>query len=297
LWSLSFRPFAVEQLRPQPALTLAPMGQTECSMSACRPCTECDCNRHGEAGSITYTETHTAHAQAPEAAGHPVLLGGSPRKARGLDSDGKFVAIVPSLGGEGAPASWDVPDDAGLQVEKVARMEQMWSRQREEREKKQAEEEKQLRRQQRKLQADSKIRQQHQSALDQIDMMADEELTKLQKKEKQARVRKAAAQQAKEEAAARQASELEAAKVASEAFLKARGFKSILAPRRALCGASAYALHMAVEENKADTVRALLSTGARQDQKDSSNMTAVDIGERCNKNGSHDRVLELLRGE
>jgi len=179
-------------------------------------------------------------------------------------------------------------------------MEQMWAKQLEERNRKQAEEERHLRREHRKLEANAGLKLKQQNALDQIDMLADDEVTRLRKKEEQqARVRNAAAQQAKreqEEDAALQASELEAAKVSAEAFLKARGFKNVLAPRRAICGASVYALHMAVEENKVDTVRALLRSGASKDQKDSSNRTAVEVAERYNKNGSHDHMLELLRG-
>merc|ERR1712060_402481 len=96
-------------------------------------------------------------------------------------------------------------------------------------------------------------------------------------------------------AAAKEKAELSAAQKATNGFLKARGFKSVSAPRKAFCGPSVYPLHLAVEENKAEVVRALLRCGADRGQTNSAKMSPLQLAEKCNKNGSHKLIVELLR--
>jgi len=112
------------------------------------------------------------------------------------------------------------------------------------------------------------------------------------------RERVAAAERAKAEAhaaAAKSKAEVEAAQQSVDDFLKGRGFKNMLTPRKAFCGASIHPLHLAVEENNAETVRSLLRCGADKTQKNSAKMSPLELAEKCNKKGSHDAIVELLK--
>jgi len=95
--------------------------------------------------------------------------------------------------------------------------------------------------------------------------------------------------------AAQEKAEAEAAQKAVDGFLKARGFKNLRTPRKAFCGATIYPLHLAVEENKEDIVRALLLRGADKTQKNSSKLSPLEFAEKLNKKGSHDAIVKLLR--
>jgi len=88
---------------------------------------------------------------------------------------------------------------------------------------------------------------------------------------------------------------VEAAQKAVDDFLKARGFKNMLTPRKAFCGATIYPLHLAVEENNAETVQSLLRCGADRTQKNSAKMSPLELAEKCNKKGSHDAIVKLLK--
>jgi len=112
------------------------------------------------------------------------------------------------------------------------------------------------------------------------------------------RERVAAAERAKTEAraaAAKAKAEVEAAQKSVDDFLKGRGFKNMLTPRKAFCGASIHPLHLAVEENNAETVRSLLRCGADKTLKNSAKMSPLEFAEKCNKNGSHDAIVDLLK--
>jgi ankyrin repeat protein len=102
--------------------------------------------------------------------------------------------------------------------------------------------------------------------------------------------------EAARDAAAKAKAEAEAAKKTVEKFLRARGFKDLRTPRKALfCGPSALPLHVAVEEGHVETVRAMLCCGADKAQKNSAKLSALDLAERRNKHHSHDAIVELLR--
>merc|ERR1712050_9095 len=82
-----------------------------------------------------------------------------------------------------------------------------------------------------------------------------------------------------------------------DAFLKARGFKQLALPRKAMCGAAVYPIHQAVEENNVEVVQAMVKCGADLQQKNSIKKTPLEFAEKCNKNGSHDPVVNALRAE
>jgi len=112
-----------------------------------------------------------------------------------------------------------------------------------------------------------------------------------------------AAERAAAEAAARTAEE--ARKRAAEektrkdaqekvdGFLKTKGFKTIAMPRTS-CFTASYPLHVAVQENKADVVSALLLCGADKKVKNASGKTPLEAAEKLRKQGSHAAVLAAL---
>lgn len=121
-----------------------------------------------------------------------------------------------------------------------------------------------------------------------------------EKKAKLERERAAEAERVKaeqiESAKQRAEDEAKAAKQAVDDFLKVRGFKGIGLPKKAVCGAPVYPLHLAVEENNVDVVKAMLSCGADKDMKNAGKKTPLDLAEKCNKSGSHAAVVSALRG-
>lgn len=125
--------------------------------------------------------------------------------------------------------------------------------------------------------------------------MEEEEAALEEKRAQEERAFALEAQRQEAEAAAKEKAETEAAQKTVDDFLKARGFKNLRTPRKAFCGASIYPLHLAVEENKEDTVRALLRRGADKTQKNSSKLSPLELAQKLNKNGSHDAIVKLLR--
>jgi len=93
------------------------------------------------------------------------------------------------------------------------------------------------------------------------------------------------------------AKEAAAAQQVVNDFLKAKGFKNIAAPRKLFCGCGGaiHPLHLAVQENNLEAVKALLRCGADKELQNSRKKTPLEIAERCNKSGSHEMVLAALR--
>lgn len=119
----------------------------------------------------------------------------------------------------------------------------------------------------------------------------------------QARRREKAQEEEKEASecarAAREKEQQETAQAAAkaqkqvDAFLRAEGFKSIVAPRKNCCRTS-FALHRAVEENDAELVLALLRCGADQTRRNSAGQTPHELAQRRNRKGSHELILAAL---
>mmetsp|Transcript_64434 Transcript_64434/g.185162 ORF Transcript_64434/g.185162 Transcript_64434/m.185162 type:complete len:467 (-) Transcript_64434:104-1504(-) len=85
----------------------------------------------------------------------------------------------------------------------------------------------------------------------------------------------------------------DAAKTA-DTWLRQRGFKDISKPRKRCCGQTNYPLHVAVEENSAEVVKALLSGKADPSAKSSKGKTPLERAQQLDKNGSHADVILLL---
>jgi len=92
------------------------------------------------------------------------------------------------------------------------------------------------------------------------------------------------------------AAEEQARKEAQEkvdVFLKAKGFKTMSMPRTS-CFTASYPLHVAVQENNAGLVSALLLSGADKKVKNSTGKTPLEAAEKLNKKGSHAAVMAAL---
>merc|ERR1712157_298720 len=96
---------------------------------------------------------------------------------------------------------------------------------------------------------------------------------------------------------AQEQEEVAAAQKAVDDFLKANGFKQLSLPKKAICGAPMHAIHMAVEKNNPDLVRAMVKCGADLEQKGPSKKNPLEFAEQCNRGGSHDEVIKALRRE
>jgi membrane protein involved in colicin uptake len=96
---------------------------------------------------------------------------------------------------------------------------------------------------------------------------------------------------------AQEQEEIAAAQKAVDDFLKAHGFKQLSLPKKAICGAPLSAIHMAVEKNNPDLVRAMVCCGADLNQKGPSKKNPLEFAEQCNRDGSHDEVIKALRRE
>jgi len=76
-------------------------------------------------------------------------------------------------------------------------------------------------------------------------------------------------------------------------FLSSRGFRGARDGRRRLFR-TCYPLHVAVALNDAEMVKLLLQAGADPSQRDSSRRTPQILARKCNKGGSHEKVLSML---
>jgi len=93
----------------------------------------------------------------------------------------------------------------------------------------------------------------------------------------------------------RLAAELEETKQKVATFLKARGFaKGIAAPKKS-CMKTSYPLHVAVEENSAEMVAALLKCGADKAAKNSAGLTPLALAQKlAKKKKSYSAVVAAL---
>lgn len=81
----------------------------------------------------------------------------------------------------------------------------------------------------------------------------------------------------------------------SKAFLQYWGFRSVNRPRKGFCGVPGYALHLAVDQNDLESVKALLASGADVAQTNSAGRTACELAQWLNKQGSHDEIIVAFR--
>jgi len=95
---------------------------------------------------------------------------------------------------------------------------------------------------------------------------------------------------------ARLDAELAEAKEKANTFLKARGFTKGIASAKKSCMKTSYPLHVAVEENGAEMVRALLKSGADKSAKNSSGLTPLALAQKLDKKrkGAYSAVLAAL---
>jgi len=95
---------------------------------------------------------------------------------------------------------------------------------------------------------------------------------------------------------ARLSAELEEAKEKANTFLKARGFTKGIASAKKSCMKTSYPLHVAVEENSAEMVVALLKSGADKAAKNSSGLTPLALAQKLDKKkkGAYSAVLAAL---
>lgn len=81
----------------------------------------------------------------------------------------------------------------------------------------------------------------------------------------------------------------------SKAFLQYWGFRSVNCPRKGFCGVPGYALHLAVDQNDLDSVKALVASGADVAQTNSAGRTACELAQWLNQQGSHDEIIVAFR--
>jgi len=93
------------------------------------------------------------------------------------------------------------------------------------------------------------------------------------------------------------AAELEEAKNKAASFLKARGFTKGVASAKQSCMKFSYPLHVAVEENSAEMVTALLKSGADKAAKNSSGLTPLALAQKLDmkRKGSYSAVVAALQ--
>mmetsp|Transcript_8823 Transcript_8823/g.19602 ORF Transcript_8823/g.19602 Transcript_8823/m.19602 type:complete len:233 (+) Transcript_8823:80-778(+) len=108
------------------------------------------------------------------------------------------------------------------------------------------------------------------------------------------RLAREAAEEQRKAVEAKAKEELAAALKKVEAFLKAKGFKSLDAPRKKMMTSSCMPLHVAVQEKDEDMVKALLLCGANKTTPNSAKKTPLEVAQKLNKKGSHDIIIALL---
>jgi len=202
----------------------------------------------------------------------------------------------------GQKAQQPMPEEDLIRQQKEKEMEEERRRlegEQQEKERLQAEEEERLRRDAEEEAASKAAEEEARKQAEEQERRLKEEAERVEKAAQEERERAEAAERAKAEkaraAAAKERAEVEAAQKTMDQFLKAHGFKNMLIPRKAICGATVYPLHLAVEDGKVEAVRALLRCGADKEQKNSSKKTPLELAEKFNKNGSHDAIVDLLK--
>merc|ERR1712187_345339 len=79
------------------------------------------------------------------------------------------------------------------------------------------------------------------------------------------------------------------------AFLKEHGYNGVDAPKKTMLKTK-YPIHTAAKTGDPKIVAALIAEGANPVQKTSAGLTAAQIAQQKNKNGSHANVLLTLGG-
>jgi len=79
-----------------------------------------------------------------------------------------------------------------------------------------------------------------------------------------------------------------------DSFLKANGFADLDSKRKKFFK-SFYPLHSAVSQKNADMVQLLLAAGARPTLKNSAGLTALQLAQKLDRNGSHTQIVKLLQ--
>lgn len=210
--------------------------------------------------------------------------------------DMTLLAATGQKGPDGDNQQGAAEEQQRREAEEKRLKEQCLEKERLEKERRQAEEEMEEARRRAAEEEEELARQQEEAAR----RRAEEEEAERQRQrklEEAAGAMRVKAEQEAKAAAAKAKAEMESAQKAVDAFLKARGFKQLTAPRKAVCGSAVYPIHQAVEENNAELVKAMVRCGADLQQKNASKKTPLEFASKCNKNGSHDLVVKALRGE
>lgn len=79
------------------------------------------------------------------------------------------------------------------------------------------------------------------------------------------------------------------------AFLRENGFTTLTKARRQSLVGATYPLHCAASQGLVRMTDLLIKAGADPGQKNSWGQKALDVAGRCNRKGSHDGVLDVLR--
>jgi len=79
-----------------------------------------------------------------------------------------------------------------------------------------------------------------------------------------------------------------------DAFLWTNGFADMDSKKKSMFK-SFYPLHVAVTQNNADMVQLLLAAGARPMLKNSAGLSPLQLAQKLDKKGSHEKILRLLQ--
>jgi hypothetical protein len=93
----------------------------------------------------------------------------------------------------------------------------------------------------------------------------------------------------------REAAELAAAQEKVSDWCKSNGYTDITLPKKTLRSATKFPLHTAVKHKNEEMVGLLMRCGADQRAVDSKKQSPRELAAKLNKNGSHDRILAMLR--
>jgi len=210
------------------------------------------------------------------------------------DPTSDTVKINPTLLAEGdgkaAVATADQGKDQSIENQRLQReAEQQQAREaaaEEERRRREAQAEEQERKENERIAREEQERSMRE--LDAQERAAAEEAALRAQREEEERARRAEQ--------ARLSAELAEAKEKANTFLKARGFTKGIASAKKSCMKTSYPLHVAVEENSAEMVVALLKSGADKAAKNSSGLTPLALAQKLDKKrkGAYAAVLAAL---